>query len=199
MKGFKLERARGRCEGERRPPLFFSPLTYARPHRNSSLRLKNRRQRFLKFPDLSLTNVKFPWPTELKISQNMLPSQPFLPRIYLCFQQVKCGVHEFMVPSHTVQKGLIFLKPNISLSFNFMNIILPNTIHVRKMYKCTVKMSFFPDFCQRLKFSLTRTEISTFPWPWRNFFPDHFLTCGNHEECVFLRLASAKTQTLHAM
>ena len=85
----------------------------------------------------------------------MLPSQPSLPPIYLYFQQVKCGVHEFIIPSHNVQKGLIFLKPNNSLLFNFTNNILPNTIHVRKMYKGTLKMSLFPDFFQRLKFSLT--------------------------------------------
>ena len=82
----------------------------------------------------------------------MLPSKPSLPPIYLCFQQVTCGVHEFIVPSHNVQKGLIFLKPNISLLFNFMNNILSNTIHVRKMYKCTLKMSLFPTSFEDLKF-----------------------------------------------
>ena len=105
---------------ERRRPVFFFPLAHARP-RNFSFR-----QRFLKFTDFSLTNVKFPWPTEITLSQIMLPSQPSLPFIFLTFQQVKCGVHKLIVPSHNVQKELTFFpKPNISLLFNFMNNILP--------------------------------------------------------------------------
>ena len=78
-------------------------------------------QRFLTFPwpfpDIFLTNVKFPWPTELTISQilvlimdSTLPSQPSPSPIYLCFQQVTCHVHELIVPQHNMQKGLIFFE-----------------------------------------------------------------------------------------
>ena len=77
----------------------FSPLLCMRVLKIPPFALKTRQQRFLKFPDFSLINVKFPWPTELTISQIMLPSQLSLPPIYLCFQQVKCGVHAFIVPS----------------------------------------------------------------------------------------------------
>ena len=37
-----------------------------------------------------------------------------------------------------------------------------NVIHVRKICKCTLKILLFPDFFQRLKFSLTRSEILNF-------------------------------------
>ena len=78
-------------------------------------------QRFLTFPwpfpDIFLTNVKFPWPTELTISQilvlimdSTLSSQPSPSPIYLCFGQVTCHVHELIVPQHNMQKGLIFFE-----------------------------------------------------------------------------------------
>ena len=74
-------------------------------------------QRFLKFPDFLLTNIKFPRPTELTVSQispndglHPLLTQPSSPPIYLCFQQVTCNVPESIVPSDIMQMELIFLK-----------------------------------------------------------------------------------------
>lgn len=57
-----------------------------------------------------------------------------------------------------------------------------NVIHVRKICRCTLKILIFPDFFQRLKFSLTRSEILNFfcSSPITSLWPNSqsFTTCG---------------------
>lgn len=57
-----------------------------------------------------------------------------------------------------------------------------NVIHVRKICKSTLKILLFPDFFQRLKFSLTRSEILNFfcSSPITSLWPNSqsFTTCG---------------------
>ena len=60
--------------------LFPIPFKTKRKQEPPDRRLGCHSQRFLKFPDFSLTYVKFPWPTELTISQIILiliMTQPF--------------------------------------------------------------------------------------------------------------------------
>ena len=131
-------------------------------------------QRFQKFPDFFLTNVKFPWQTELTISQispgNGLnapaPSQPDpLQPFFLWFQQGKCNVYELIVPQHNVQKRLIFFETQHQLVVQFHEQTVPIKHDVRKMYKCT------------LKISLPLTSFKDFNFPWLEVkLPDFFLT-----------------------
>ena len=70
-----------------------------------------------------------------------------------------CNVHELTVLQYNVQKGLISLNsPPPKKKHIFYQYY---TIHVRKMYKCTLIISLF----QRLKFSLSPSEIT-------RIFPD---------------------------
>ena len=88
-------------------------------------------QRFLKFPDFFLANLKFPWPTEITISQisrdnglnpsltAILPTHLFM----LSASHMQCiWIYSFL---KRMQKGLKGLKPSIGLSFNFMSNVLP--------------------------------------------------------------------------
>ena len=78
-------------------------------------------------------------------------------------------------------------KPKISILFNFMKNILPNeynTIHVSKMYKCTLKISLFLISFKDFNFpwlgvefpesSLTLKKIYSSPRP----FPDLWQPCA---------------------
>lgn len=61
------------------------------------------------------------------------------------------------------------LRPQIFLSaFNGIKSVLFN-------------FQFSLTFLQNFNFSWLKTNSLIFPRPWRIFFPDHFLTCINHE------------------
>ena len=90
-------------------------------------------QSFLKFPDVSMTfswqNVKFPWPTEQTI-------HPLHPYIYNAFSKACAVCMNGYFLNVTCKKEWFCWK--ISLSFKFMNNILPNEynlIHVCHMHK----------------------------------------------------------------
>ena len=82
-----------------------------------------------------------------------------------------------------MQTGLIFLQTQhklvVQLHEQYSTI---NVIHVGKICKCTLKILLFPDFFQRLKFSLTRSEILNFfcSSPITSLWPNSqsFTTCG---------------------
>ena len=88
---------------------------------------------FLKFPDFFLTNVKFPWTSEFKISQispdNWLiaplraipPIHPFIH----AFRQVTCNVHELIVPYKWANRTDFFENPTSACCSIKMNNILP--------------------------------------------------------------------------
>ena len=113
---------------------------------------------------------------------SLLSSQPPSPPIYLCFQQLSHAVYmNNKFPKMVCKKdGKILLKTQHQFIVQFHEY---NTIHVHKMYKnkcrgkiikliCTLKILLFPDFFQRLKFSLTWSET---PWLFSDleeiFFP----------------------------
>ena len=63
-----------------------------------------------------------------------------------------------------------------------------NVIHVRKICKCTLKILLFPDFFQRLKFFLTRSEILNFfcSSPMTSLWPNSqsFTTCVSYRRSM---------------
>ena len=70
-------------------------------------------QRFPKFLDFSLTNVKFPWPTESRFSQISLHNglnRPLLSTHLFMLFQVTCNVHDLIVPEYNMQKRINFFE-----------------------------------------------------------------------------------------
>ena len=128
-------------------------------------------QRFLKFPIFLdvFPNVKFPWPTELTMAQispdkvlkaSLTAWSPaaILILIY-AFSKTHAVYMNWLFCNIKCKKDRFSWKPNISLFFNFMNNI--TWFMSIKCTKCTLKTSLFPVCFQRIKISLTWSEI---PW-----------------------------------
>ena len=95
------------------------------------------------------------------------------------------------------QTGLIFSKLTISLLFNFSEKYSTNITKFMSVkwnkeflklennnseekelrnFKTPLFLTSFKD----LNFPWLEAKFPDFPWPWRIFSPDHFLTSGNH-------------------
>ena len=122
----------------------------------------------LTFPCLFLTTVKFPWPTELTISQispdnglNATLSAITHPSI-IAFSKSRSVYMNWKFLNITCKKTEKFQTQHQRVQISWKIFYQCNTIHVCKMYKCTLTI-FLPSV--RSKCFLTRSEI---PW----LFPD---------------------------
>ena len=129
----------------------------------------------------------FPWPTELTIS-HISPENELSPSftailfthlLMLSASHVQCTWIDCSLPKHAKRIQLVvqFHEKYSTNTTWFMSAQCTKEFWMSENNKSrgkTLNIYSFVDVFQRLKFSLT------FPWPWRNFFPNHFLTFHNH-------------------
>ena len=92
------------------------------------------------------------------------------------------------------EKGLIFLKTQYQLVFQFHKqwstiFYQFNTIHVRKMYKCTLEISLIPDFFKDFNFPWLEVKFPEFSLTLKNIFfpfPDLWQPCQLYTANLYL-------------